>query len=91
MKIFIVAVAKLLVDISAQMLDERETKEVEGIDTGECIVCNKHVERHGISVEETYDIAHIIECLGNESYIADSGDVFLCFLSVVAIGRENNL
>ena len=73
------------------MLDECETEEVEWIDTGECVVGYKHIERHGIGVEETHDIAHIIECLCNEFDVADARDVFLCFLSVVAIGRENGM
>lgn len=91
MKILIVAVAKFLIDIRSQMFDEGETEKVEGIDAVECVVGYKHVERHGIGVEETHDITYIVECLGNEFDVSDAGEVFLRLLSVVAIGRENGL
>ena len=43
-KIFIAAVAEFLVDIRAQMLDEGEAEEIEGIDAGECMIGYKHIE-----------------------------------------------
>lgn len=72
-EIFIVAVAEFLVDIGPQMLDEGEAEKIEGIDARECVVCNEHIERHGISVEEAYNIAHIVESFGNEFNVADAG------------------
>lgn len=72
-KIFIAAVAEFLVDIRAQMLDEGEAEEIEGIDAGECMIGYKHIERHGIGVKEAYDIAHIVESFGNEFNVADAG------------------
>ena len=90
-EIFIVAVAEFLVDIGPQMLDEGEAEKIEGIDARECVVCNEHIERHGISVEEAYDIAHIVESFGNEFDVADAGEIVLCLLSIVSVGREYGL
>lgn len=90
-KIFVVAVAKFFVDIGPQMLDEGEAEEIEGIDAGESVVGNKHIKRHGISVEEAYNIAHIIEGFGNEIYVTDAGEIILRLLNIVTIGWENGL
>ena len=90
-KILIVAVAKLLVNIGSQVFDEGEAKEVEGVDACKCVVGYKQIKRHGIGVEETHDVAHIVECFGNKFNVADAGDILLRLLGVVAIGRENGL